>query len=262
MMLGGVEQVGNAITFRAFFVESKLGKTGLTVTVDVYRNDVIIVTGAGAVEVAGGAYKYALASASVTVEGAYLAVFKTATATVDQREIPDLWVVSNWPLDGAVPGSFATGSAGWALGRVGRANIAIVSPVAIDGSILTLVRNDDYRADDGRGVVFTSDAWPDLTLVEDLRLTVRSRSSAGVTGATLFSVEHDDDLIIAGPSGTQSVTFDLSGAETLLLTPGTGTARFDVQARFGANPQYTRATLAVGVVNVVEDQTRIADEPV
>lgn len=87
------EQIGNEIVFSAFYVESKIGKTGLTVTVDVYRNGTQIVTGGSAVEVGGGLYTYALASGSVTVAGEYLAVFKTATATVDQQHIPSAWLV-------------------------------------------------------------------------------------------------------------------------------------------------------------------------
>ena len=261
MNLGGVEQVGNAITFRAFFVKSKEGETGLTVTVDVYRNDAIIVTAASAVEVAGGVYKYQLAAGSVNAEGVYVAIFKTADVSVDQQDLPDTWIASNWPLDGAVPAAYAVGSAGWALGRVGRGNIEVTSPVAEDGG-LTLVRHDDYLSDDGRGVIFTSTGWTDLTLVEDVRLTLRARSSTGAVGATLFTLLHDDDLIVAGPSGSQSVTFSIPGADTLLLTPGVGTAVYDVQARFGANPQYTRATLALGTVTVLGDVTRATDEPV
>lgn len=87
------EQVGNAITFSAFYVESKLGKTGLTVTVDVYRNGTQVVTGGSAVEVGGGLYTYELGSGSVTVVGEYLAIFKTATTSVDQQHIPSAWLV-------------------------------------------------------------------------------------------------------------------------------------------------------------------------
>lgn len=87
------EQISTAITFAAFYVESKVGKTGLTVTVDVYRNGTAIVTDGATVEVGGGLYTYTLGSGSVTVEGEYLAIFKTATATVDQQHIPALMLV-------------------------------------------------------------------------------------------------------------------------------------------------------------------------
>ncbi len=91
------EQVSNAIKFYAFFVASKAGKSGLTPTVYVLRNGTAIVTAGSAVEVdatnAPGLYSYELASGSVTVEGEYIAIFRTADATVDAQHIPSLWIV-------------------------------------------------------------------------------------------------------------------------------------------------------------------------
>ena len=91
------EQVSNAIKFYAFFVASKAGKSGLTPTVYVLRNGTAIVTAGNATEVdatnAPGLYSYELASGSVTVEGEYIAVFRTADATVDAQHIPSLWIV-------------------------------------------------------------------------------------------------------------------------------------------------------------------------
>lgn len=91
------EQTGNAIKFYAFFVASKVGKSGLTPTVYVARNGSAIVTAGNATEVDAtnlpGLYSYELAGASVTVEGEYVAVFRTADATVDAQHIPSLWIV-------------------------------------------------------------------------------------------------------------------------------------------------------------------------
>jgi len=94
-----IEQQGNALTFLAFYVETKLGKTGLTVTVDVYRNGTEIVTAASATAVGDGLYSYTLASGSVNAEGLYAAVFKTATATVDQQHLPSLWIVGTGGIE-------------------------------------------------------------------------------------------------------------------------------------------------------------------
>lgn len=93
-----LEQVSNPVTFYAMYVASKVGKTGLTVTVDVYRVNTSatatqVVTGASATEVGGGLYLYQLASGTVTVEGEYVALFKTADTTVDVRHIPAIWAV-------------------------------------------------------------------------------------------------------------------------------------------------------------------------
>ncbi len=88
-----IEQIGNSLTFTAFYTSLGLGTTGLTVTVDVFRNGSLIVTGASAAEAADGLYTYILSSASVTVEGVYVAVFKTATTTVDQQHVSAAWAV-------------------------------------------------------------------------------------------------------------------------------------------------------------------------
>lgn len=89
---------GNSITFYAFYVESQVGKTGLTVTVDVYQKEKaqapsLIVNNANVTEIGGGLYYYDLASGSVTVEGEYTAIFSTADTGVDQRDLPAIWVI-------------------------------------------------------------------------------------------------------------------------------------------------------------------------
>lgn len=176
---------GVALTFYAFYVASKVGKTGLTVTVDVYEQTTgtPIVSGGSATEIGGGLYYYTLASGSVDASGAYIAVFKTADSSVDQQHIPALWVTDTEllnldaavssrlptasytaapsagtvadailddeevsagvtvrqalaaagsaadPLLNVVPGSYANGSAGAALGKVAAiSNAALYSP--------------------------------------------------------------------------------------------------------------------------------------
>ena len=113
-----LEQVSNPVTFYAMYVASKVGKTGLTVTVDVYRVNTSatatqVVTGASATEVGGGLYLYQLASGTVTVEGEYVAVFKTSDTTVDVRHIPAIWAVQKAGveyLDAAVSTRLPTSS--------------------------------------------------------------------------------------------------------------------------------------------------------
>ena len=85
---------GVALTFYAMFIASKVGKTGLTVTVDVLEttSGTPIVSGGSATELAGGLYYYTLSSGSVDASGAYIAVFKTADTSVDQQHIPAIWV--------------------------------------------------------------------------------------------------------------------------------------------------------------------------
>lgn len=88
-----IEQVSNAITFLAFYTASGEGKTGLTVTIDVYRGTTEVVTAGSATEIGDGLYYYTLASGSVTTEALYTAVFKTTDVTVDQKHLPALWAV-------------------------------------------------------------------------------------------------------------------------------------------------------------------------
>ena len=79
-----MEQLANAITFYVHFIESKVSKTGLTVTCDVWEltqagGATEIVTAGSASEIGDGLYKYVLASGSVDAVGEYIAVFKPQT---------------------------------------------------------------------------------------------------------------------------------------------------------------------------------------
>lgn len=88
-----LEQISNSLTFLAFYTASGVGKTGLTVTIDVYRGVTEVVTAGGATEIGDGLYYYTLSSGSVTSEALYTAVFKTSDTTVDQKHLPALWAV-------------------------------------------------------------------------------------------------------------------------------------------------------------------------
>ncbi|MDQ3832238.1 MAG: hypothetical protein M3315_01115 [Actinomycetota bacterium] len=89
-----LEQIGNPLPFTAHYTANGQRKVGLTdVTVDVYRGTTLIVTAAAATEVGAGLYRYVLAGNQVTVEEAYSAVFKTADATVDSKDVPSQWLV-------------------------------------------------------------------------------------------------------------------------------------------------------------------------
>jgi hypothetical protein len=88
-----LEQVSTSVKFVAFYTASKTGKTGLTVTVDIYDpSGSQIVTGGSATAIGGGLYSYTLASNN-SAEGEYAAIFKTTDSTVDAQHIPSLWVL-------------------------------------------------------------------------------------------------------------------------------------------------------------------------
>ena len=88
-----LEQVSTSVKFLAFFTASKTGKTGLTVTIDIYDpSGTQIVTGGSATAIGGGLYAYTL-STNNSAEGEYAAIFKTTDSTVDAQHIPSLWVL-------------------------------------------------------------------------------------------------------------------------------------------------------------------------
>ena len=108
-----LEQVSNNITFYAFFVSSKQGVTGLTVTADLYRNGTAILTAQACTAVGGGLYSYTLPSANVNAEGEYICLFKTASTAVDQQHIPAIWCVAKAGveyLDAQVTSRMPTGN--------------------------------------------------------------------------------------------------------------------------------------------------------
>ena len=98
--------------FYAFFTASKIGKTGLTVTVDV-RNSAgtLQVTDGSATEIGGGLYTYTHISAT---EDDYTAVFKTADGTVDAQHMPSLVPVQLPRIDAAVSTRATLGVSGTA----------------------------------------------------------------------------------------------------------------------------------------------------
>lgn len=152
-----IEQASNAIKFIAHFIASKIGKTGLTVTIDVYGpTGSALVTGAAATEVGGGLYSYTLASGSTGNEGLYAAVFKTADTTVDQQHIPALWCVGVAGVEN-LDASASTRASATALATVAgyidtevaaiKAKTDLLSP----GSIADAVWDEDSAEHDSAG---------------------------------------------------------------------------------------------------------------
>lgn len=65
-----------------------------------------------------------------------------------------------------LPGTYIPSTAGYILGRLISGNIfTVTSALSYDASKLTLYRATDYKAEDGRAIVWTDTAgvWPDLT---------------------------------------------------------------------------------------------------
>ncbi|MDZ4768057.1 MAG: hypothetical protein SGJ24_02925 [Chloroflexota bacterium] len=215
-----LEQVGNALTFLAFYTQSGEGKTGLTVSVDVRRGATTLVSAAAASEIGGGLYSYTLASGSVSSEGLYTAVFRTTDATVDQKHLPALWTVGAAgvehldadvsdaasaadPLLNPVPGGYPTGSAGAQLGRIGSAEVGVSAPVAASGK-LTLYQGKDYAIADG-----TAPTWIVASPLDLTGATV-TLDSAGLAFAASVS----------GSAGAWVIRVGLTAAQTAALALG------------------------------------------
>lgn len=95
-----IEQLNNSVKFMAFFTSNKVGKTGITVTIDVFNpSGTKIVTDGTVTELGDGIYTYVLASTNTSSEGEYIAVFKTADSTVDMQNIPSLWVIGRGGIE-------------------------------------------------------------------------------------------------------------------------------------------------------------------
>ena len=119
-----LEQVSTSVKFLAFFTASKTGKTGLTVTIDIYDpSGSQIVTGGSATAIGGGLYSYTL-STNNSAEGEYAAIFKTTDSTVDSQHIPSLWV----------------------LGRAGVENLDAATSTRLATSAYTAPSNSDITA--------------------------------------------------------------------------------------------------------------------
>ncbi len=137
--------------FYAPFTANKIGKTGLTPTVDVRNSSgVLVVSDGSATELGGGLYKYVY---STSVVDDYLAMFKTADSSVDSQHVPSLVTAQAMKID-TIP------TLVWATAPAGTVNVT--GPVVAGGAI-AIEAGDDYYAADGRALEWTSSGWPNLT---------------------------------------------------------------------------------------------------
>jgi hypothetical protein len=207
-----LEHTGVALTFLAFFVAAKTGKTGLSPTVDVFKSDgTQIVTAGSATAVGGGLYRYTLASGSNDAEELYTCIFKTTDATVDQQHLPALWCVQKAGienLDAAVSSrSTLTAQQVWdaltsalstvgsvgkllvdKLGLLGTGTVNVSAPVSSDGVTVTTKQGHAYSAADGLAIEWTVTGYP--TFVGGT-VAVRIQTPTAVTVLTGSVVDAD-----------------------------------------------------------------------
>lgn len=214
-----LEQSANALRFWAFYTNSGARATGLTVTVDVWRNLTQIVTGAACTELGNGQYYYDLGAGSVTVEGDYRAVFTTA-GTVDVADIIAAWWVDKAGVEHLDEDVSAGGggdpSAVWSYATrtltAFSPEVVVRIPTFALGQ-LSIVKGDYYDTADNTALTFSdAGSWIDLT-----GKTFKFR---------LLSQDSDDDEFettdceYAVVSSVQKVYVNLTSTQTNALRTG------------------------------------------
>lgn len=252
-----MEQVSQAVKFLAFFVASKVGKTGLAdVTVDVYDPaGAQIVTAAVATAVGGGLYSYTLAGASTGAEGEYVAVFKTADASVDQRHIPALWVVGRAGvehLDAAVSSRLAdadyaaaptaaavadqvwdeasadhvaAGSTGAKLALLGTGTVNVTAPVSSDGNTVTVKQGHAYNAADSLALEWTVSGYPTFvgaSVSVRIQTPTLTTLAGSVVDADTLRLELTEAQSAALAEGSWAYDVDVTLASGRVVTPVSG----------------------------------------
>lgn len=108
---------------------------------------------------------------------------------------------SSDPLLNTVPGSYASGTAGAALGRIGSGQITTVSPVAQSGDVETIM-GDDYSNTDSRALDWTdtSASWPTLT-------------SAAIV-VTILDVASFNGSVVTATGDSKKVRLELADTQT------------------------------------------------
>lgn len=215
-----------------------LGATSQSIDVLIVDNSGLPVTGLVAATFPPVTYSRAGANADAAISLSNLALITTAWAAgglkergegVYRLDLPDaaFAVVGHVRLRGeasgkrliaatldvgilsdTVPGSYASGTAGHALGQIGSAQITITSPVDTSGNI-TVRQGFDYFAADGLAIDITdsADAWPTLS-----GATVTAQIRDGALAITA-------SIITATGSG-KKVRLEPTAAQTASLPPG------------------------------------------
>ena len=186
-----LEQVSTSVKFLAFFTASKTGKTGLTVTIDIYDpSGSQIVTGGSATAIGGGLYSYTL-STNNSAEGEYAAIFKTTDATVDSQHIPSLWVLGRAGVENldATVSSRSTLTAAQVNAEADTAlsDVGLTSTITgrIDQAISTRLAAADYTAPSAAPTVtaIRQEMDSNSTQLANLDATVSSRLASSAYSA-------------------------------------------------------------------------------
>lgn len=250
------------LIFAAQFVTAQVGKTGLTVTVDVDRYTIsdgtrtALVTAGAATEGRRGLYHYRLASADLSLYQ-YITTFITTNTTVDQQEIPSLGLVVPDALVGsrlatagytAPPSSsdnataaaaailvtpankLATGASGIATANVTmQAGVAVAAADA-NGNVPVDIRaiNSNLAAADGLSAL---SEWYDAesyvpVLGQEIRDAMKLAPSAGAPDAGSVD-KHLDDILAVAPDNKPTVAATGETSANVTMQQGVAVAAAD-----------------------------------
>lgn len=213
-----VYQIGDSLPFAAAYTSSNVGQTGLTITVDVYRDGTEVITGASATDAGDGIYTYTADGATyVTAAGKYVAVFHNgssqdiylaydvtpAAANLDAAvsSIPTAAGNADAVLEELVGDhSATTGSTAAYLARIGSATITVTGPVNTTGSVTLYEGADEPQIDFDN----TDGTWPDLT---------------GAT-VTFYMRGYSKVMTVVTPTGSQKIRLAVTDTEADGFAPG------------------------------------------
>jgi hypothetical protein len=223
-----IEQVSTSVKFLAFFTASKQGKTGLTVTIDVYNpSGTQIVTGGSATALGGGLYSYTL-STDNSSEGEYAAIFKTTDATVDSQHIPSLWVLgragvenldaatstrlasASYTAPSTPPTASAIASAVWAAADKTGYSLTSAERTAIATAVEASILNEA----DGQQILNAIVGAIGNSNVDQIALVAAIRSDLERAGGRLVNLDASVSSRLA-PSGTLATVTTLTNAPTV-----------------------------------------------
>jgi len=147
------------------------------------------------------------------------------------------------PWTAVLPGEYDEGTAGallpqlaGALAALGAHDVTVVSPVSECGAVL-IHAGDDYKAADGRGVVFTVADAGHLLRLDEAGALLRFKCRQGTWTAT---------MVASTPAG-YTVTFEPTRVQTAVLT---GAQPYELEA---TQADGDVITLAVGRLEVARD---------
>ena len=241
----------STITISAIFTESNgQPATGLTLSdIDLYL--IRQTRSTGAIETVWdgaqnptkeitdmGIYTRSYTNADLVTYTYYAMAKYTGAETLDTDYVMGSLGGDTDALNNEVPGTYSSGTAGHALGRITAAAITVTSPVAGSGTV-SIVRGDDYLAADGRALDWTDSGgtWPTLT---DATITLTIKGNLLTKTGSVVTATGDG----------KKVRVALTNSDTSSLPIGTWD--YDVQATLSSGAV---VTLVRSTFTVAEDYT-------